>query len=46
MVSYLFLYISQVENLPNYHYKEDAELMFAAIEQYIKDSIAVIYGMI
>ena len=30
--------------MPNYHYKEDAELMFAAIEQYIKDSIAVIYG--
>jgi len=32
-----------VDNLPNYHYKVDAEPFFAAIEQYIKDSISVIY---
>ena len=33
-----------VENLPNYHYMEDAIPMFEAIEDYITKCVNTIYG--
>uniref|UniRef100_A0A7M6DMI8 Allene oxide synthase lipoxygenase protein n=1 Tax=Clytia hemisphaerica TaxID=252671 RepID=A0A7M6DMI8_9CNID len=36
--------IRGVENLPNYHYMEDSEAIFEAIENYITSTIKTIYG--
>jgi len=33
-----------VKNLANYHYYEDASLIFDAIHEYMADSVNTIYG--
>ena len=46
MTDQIKIIFTQVDNLPNYYYKEDGKPMFEAIKTYIGDSIKEIYSKI